>query len=91
MKPDAEILAEEARHLKTCIERDAERLRVLALAIAGLAAQGRPECAATAAASAVVPAESGAESGEGRQGLAGPSADADPQAGELQAGKEAAR
>lgn len=90
MKPDAEILAEEARHLKTCIERDAERLRVLALAIAGLAAQGRPECAASAA-SAVVPAESGAESGEGRQGLAGPSADADPQAGELQAGKEAAR
>ena len=39
MKPDAEILAEEAGHLKRCMERDAERLRVLALAIAGTASQ----------------------------------------------------
>lgn len=91
MKADVEILADEARHLRTCLERDAERLRLLNLAIAGLAAQGRPECAASAVEAAPAPAESGAESGEGRQGSAVPSVEADPATGEDQARKGVAR
>lgn len=57
MNSDVAILADEARHLKTCIERDAERLRLLSLAIAGLAAQGHPGCAASAAPDAATAAK----------------------------------